>query len=164
FQSVSLTGGNATFSPKTLGFGGTTTGDLLLSNVTETAASSVTMAGVRTLTLAGTSTYTGNTIVTNGTLLVNGFLNGGSVLTNAPGSVIGGTGTNAGPVSISGQLAPGVAGAGTFGTGALTLNSGGTVVFDLNCTNVTVGGGVNDLVQVAGNLNLNNNSITVNWG
>ena len=70
FQSATLSG-TAKFSPKTPGFGATTSvgSDLALNNVTETSAGSgVTMAGLRTLYLNGTNTYTGPTQVLSGTL------------------------------------------------------------------------------------------------
>jgi chondroitin AC lyase len=71
FQSVTLTGGNATFAPKPNGFGASnsTGADLYLGSINEsTAGSGITMAGLRTLFLTGANTYTGDTNVTAGTL------------------------------------------------------------------------------------------------
>ena len=70
FQSVTLRGGNSTFSPKTPGFGvpGATGSDLWLGPISQLAPAGITMAGLRTLTLTGTNTYTGPTLVLSGTL------------------------------------------------------------------------------------------------
>ena len=70
FQSVTLTGGNVTFSPRIAGFGPLTTvgSDLTLSNISETAPSSITMNGLRTLFVNGTNSYSGPTLVSSGTL------------------------------------------------------------------------------------------------
>jgi fibronectin-binding autotransporter adhesin len=162
FASVTLNGGTATFSPHSSSFGvanqaGT---DFILNNITEgVAGSSLVMNGLGNLTLAGTSTYTGFTSVQQGKMWINGFNNGNSLLTNASGSTLGGNGTNSGAVEVDGTLAPGASGAaGTFGSGNLTLN--GALAFDVG-TNNTIGGGVNDLVKVAGNLTLNNGTATV---
>jgi fibronectin-binding autotransporter adhesin len=117
--------------------------------------------GGGSLTLEGANTYSGATAVNAGTLVLDGTLAG--ALNSAGGTVVAGTGTCAGLVSLSGQLVPGTTGvAGTFtAQGGLTLNSGATLAFDLGTT-ITVGGGVNDLVQVNGDLAANNNAITVN--
>ena len=75
FASVTLTGGIATFSPKTPGFGATTSvgSDLTLGDISELApGSGIIMSGLRTLTLTGNNTYSGNTIVSNGTLALTG--------------------------------------------------------------------------------------------
>ena len=93
------------------------------------------------------------------TLGVNGTLAGGSALTLAAGTTLTGFGTNSGAVSVGGELAPGTS-PGTLTVGDLTLQSGSTATFELN-TNNTVGGGVNDLIAVNGNLTLNNNQLTI---
>jgi fibronectin-binding autotransporter adhesin len=121
---------------------------------------SLTKNGNGTLTITSASSYSGATVVNSGSLLLNGILSGGGVLSNAVGTTLGGNGTNAGPVSVSGQLSPGDS-AGTFGAGGLSMDSGATLNFDVNASNA-IGSGVNDLLQVNGNLSLNNNSITIN--
>lgn len=71
FSSVSLTGGNATFSPHSVAVGATnqTGTDFSLGAVSEqTAGSSITLGGDGNLTLSGANTYTGDTIITNGVL------------------------------------------------------------------------------------------------
>jgi fibronectin-binding autotransporter adhesin len=118
--------------------------------------------GAGTLTLSGANTYSGLTLVNNGTLVLNGSVTGGGLMTNAAGTTLGGNGTNTGPVAVSGQLAPGTTNtAGTFGGGSLAMDLGATVAFDVSA-NSAVGNGVNDLLQVNGNLALNNNALTVN--
>jgi hypothetical protein len=85
FNSVQLTGGNATFSPKTANFGTAAVvgGDLMLGSISElTPGSSITMSGLRTLTLTGSNTYTGGTNVSSGTLVSNtNFSNGPLAIT-----------------------------------------------------------------------------------
>lgn len=120
---------------------------------------SITVNGAAPLTITGAGSLTGATVVNSGSLVLNGAWTGGGLLTNAAGTTLSGRGTNSGPVDVSGQLSPGTS-AGTFTSGSLTLESGATVVFELG-SNTTVGGGVNDLLQVNGNLNLNNNTVTI---
>jgi autotransporter-associated beta strand protein len=61
---------------------------------------------------------------------------------------------------VSGTISPGGS-IGTLTVGALKLETGASATFDVNTTN-TVGSGVNDLIQVNGNLTLNNNALTIN--
>ena len=114
---------------------------------------SLTQNGSGTLILSGTNNYSGNTNVNVGTLLVDGSL-GAGLVNVASGATLGGTGTIGGPVTIQngGILAPGDA-PGTLTMGTLTLNSGSILNCQLGIPNV-VGGGVNDLVNVNGNLTL----------
>lgn len=138
-------------------------GDFMtFSNVfTGGASHSFIKVGDGTLTLSGpTKTYSGNTTISNGTLVVNCLNNGGGTLTSMPGTTLAGNGTNSGPVVVGGTLAPGTS-AGTFGAGGLTLEAGATVLFELNSVN-TMGGGVNDLLQVNGDLVVNGNSFQLN--
>jgi fibronectin-binding autotransporter adhesin len=112
-----------------------------------------TKAGAGTLRLVSSgSTYTGGTTVDAGTLLVLGNISGSATAVNS-GATISGNGTT-GPLSISGNasVAPGVA-VGTLTTAGLTLTSGASVRFEL-ATPGTVGGSVNDLLAVNGNLTL----------
>jgi fibronectin-binding autotransporter adhesin len=125
-------------------------------------AGTLTKNGNNVLTLTAANDFSGTTLVNAGSLMVDGVLSGG--LTNAPGTAIGGTGTNLGPVNVGGAIQPGdVDGVGTFTSGALTLSSGAILKFDLNAADTTTGGGINDLVEVNGNLSLNNNSVSVNF-
>ena len=120
-----------------------------------------------TLILGGANTYTGATTVNAATLVVNGSTASGSGFTVNTGATLGGTGTVSGSVSLSGSatLSPGATGAtgsaGTLTTGNLTLASGAIVALDLGASGTT-GGGVNDLVQVNGNLNLSGAVLNIN--
>ncbi len=116
------------------------------------------------LTLTGPNSFSGATIVNTGTLLVNGALAGS--LNSAAGSTVGGSGTNLGLINISGAIQPSAAlgTPATFTSGSdVTLSSGATLKFSLNGPNSSAGGGVNDLLMVGGNLNANNNNVTVSF-
>lgn len=96
-----------------------------------------------TIILSGANTYTGATIVSSGTLFVNGSLGDSAVTVNS-GAIFGGTGTIGGSTTIEsgGHLAPGNSpGTITFASG-LALDSGAIVDFEL--------GAVNDLILVTG--------------
>jgi autotransporter-associated beta strand protein len=119
---------------------------------------SLVQRGRGTLTLTGTSPYSGGTTVSSGTLLVNapGKLTGGGDVA-VTGGTLGGNGAIAGPVALgsAGTLLPG--GSNTVGTltlsnagaNALTL-TGGTLLFDVSNVSDTC-----DQVAVAGTLVLN---------
>jgi autotransporter-associated beta strand protein len=131
------------------------------------------MNGGGTLFLAGSNTYSGNTIISSGTLTplasatfvkpVFEVRNGGNLdvtQMSSPqipvGATISGNGTVQGTATVGGIIAPGnnsVAGS-TTGTlnfaNNLNLAGGGTLAFELS--NST--GGSNDAVNVAGNLDL----------
>lgn len=67
FTSVTLTGGNAIFSPQTPTFNVTGTSELSLGPISESVAGSgFTMDGLSTLRLTGANTYTGPTRIQNG--------------------------------------------------------------------------------------------------
>jgi autotransporter-associated beta strand protein len=87
--------------------------------------------GAGTLVLTNSSTYSGQTTVSNGTLLVNGSVSGSGV--SVVQGTLGGLGTIAAPVSIgsAGVLTPG-----TNGLGTLTINGdlelGGSLLVGVN--------------------------------
>jgi autotransporter-associated beta strand protein len=85
----------------------------------------LTKSGVGTLTLSGTSSYTGATLVSAGTLLVNGAL-GNTAVTVDPLATVGGTGSLGGSLAFAGTSnlqvvdfndALAVTGTVTFGSG-----------------------------------------------
>jgi len=140
----------------------------LVLNNSITGPGGLTKNGLAPLYLsAATNSYTGATILNQGTLFLNGRNGGGGSLTNFSGTTLAGNGTNAGLVEIQGVLEPGFSGApGAFGVGGdLVLNDPagppGALIFNLN-TNNTIGGGVNDLIQVGGSLVAGMNSISIN--
>lgn len=107
-----------------------------------------------TLILAGANTYAGPTLVEGGTLLINGDQSGATGATTVEiGATLGGIGTIGGDVAVAdgGILAPG----GSPGTltinGNLSLSSGSILDYELGAANV-VGGALNDLVVVGGDL------------
>ena len=149
FPTVTLTGGNAWFSPKTIGWNTTPQigSDLVLGNITEqVAGSGITMVGLRTLSLVGTNTYTGSTTVSNGTLRVSGTLNGGGTIRVAGGTLLAnGSSTGRLIVDPAGTIAPGES-IGKFTTvGIVTLN--GTNVMEIDRP-----AGTNDVLQSAGTI------------
>lgn len=120
---------------------------------------SITKLGLGTLTLSGnTNDYRGGTTVSAGTLLVNnttGSATGTGAVSVANGATLGGSGFISGPVTFvdNATLAPGNS-PGTLTVGGLTLANASVLDFELDALDHTVGGGVNDLVQVNGNLTL----------
>ena len=145
-------------------------------------AGSLVKTGAGTMLVDATATYTGSTVISNGVLAlsVNGsiasspsiFVNGGATLdvsalgggfALAANQTLSGNGTVAGSMSDGSAtvIAPG--GAGTAGTLTittnLTLTGNGSLAVDLAAT-TTTGGGVNDLIQVNGNLNLSTGTPT----
>ena len=69
----------------------------------------------------------------------------------ASGATLGGTGTLAGPVNVTGVLAPG-ASVETFASGTLTMNNGATFQYEVD-SSVALGLGA-DLQKVTGSVNL----------
>jgi fibronectin-binding autotransporter adhesin len=111
--------------------------------------------GVGMLTLSGSSNFSGGTDISAGTLAIDGFLGGDVNVRND--AVLAGSGFVGGNVVIDagGILAPGNPLVGTLAIGGnLVLDSLAELDFALNALDTTVGGGVNDLVTVGGDLTL----------
>ncbi len=122
-----------------------------------TAAGSIVKNGGGNLTLSGNNGYTGGTTVNAGKLIVNNtFANTtisgtgtGNVTINNAGTVLAGTGSILGNVTIASgaHIAPGNNSVGTLGLGNLTLGSGSILDFDFNAS-------ANSLLNLTGSLSL----------
>jgi fibronectin-binding autotransporter adhesin len=123
FPTVSLTGGTATFSPRSTTFGSATQAgtDFILTNVSETAQSSITMAGRNRvdgsagLTIAGTDAHTGNTIINSGSIA----LTGSATMANAANIIV----ANGATFDVAG-----LSSAFALGSGQTLSNSSSTAV------------------------------------
>ena len=153
--AVTLTGSRqVTVNNNTLSVGGVIGG-----------SGSLTKAGMGRLALYGASTsYTGNTIISDGTLaLTNGGTLASSTIAVASGATFD---VSAAGVSLNGSQALG--GASTSGTGtinsdaqAVTLNTGDKLVFQAAGGGSHTVGNVN-VAGASGNVYLNNNTVIIN--
>jgi autotransporter-associated beta strand protein len=105
-------------------------------------------AGTGTLTLTADNTYSGQTLVSDGSLVVNGSQPSSSVLLNSPG-LLGGTG-RVGNLSGSGSVSPGSS-SGVFLTGDLDFVSNTTYRVELNGPDPGIG---HDQLSVVGSVHL----------
>jgi len=122
--------------------------------------------GSGTLVLAGTGSHSGGIDAVQGLLLVNGnFAAATGSVTIRSGATLGGTGMIGGNVSLAGTLTPGAGGAGTLTiNGDLSISQSATLSYEFGQANVA-GGGLNDLVNIAGNLTLDGTiNVTVPTG
>jgi fibronectin-binding autotransporter adhesin len=129
---------------------------------------SLTKSGGGMLVLSGTGSYAGATNVSAGTLLVNGDFGAATGATTvASGASLGGAGTIGGDVTLANgaTLTPGADGAGTLTIGGdLSLASGSQLAFEFGQANA-LGGALNDLVNVGGDLTLDGTiNVTVPTG
>jgi fibronectin-binding autotransporter adhesin len=115
--------------------------------------------GTGTLNLTAANTWTGATTAQQGVLLINGnqvAATGETTVNN--GATLGGAGVLGGSVVVDdgGHLAAGqdLASVGVLTMGALTLNQNSQVDFQFGQP-YTVGGALNDLININGDLNLN---------
>jgi autotransporter-associated beta strand protein len=118
--------------------------------------------GGGTLTLTGNNTYRGLTTVTEGTLNINGTHVNGLPYSVAAAGTMSGSGVILTAVSLNGTISPGDS-VGTLSMSRLDVNDGATFNFQLNPTNTTAGGGVNDLLNVTGLLNLTEKANTLHF-
>ncbi|HEX4262899.1 MAG TPA: autotransporter-associated beta strand repeat-containing protein [Verrucomicrobiae bacterium] len=135
---------------------------LTLSNVLSGSGAFYQSGGNGTATLWGNSpSFTGGILLYNGQMNLNGLI--GSGITSLSGTFLTGSGTANGLVDVSGSFYPGdINTAGTFTAGAgLTLEGPAGLTMDLAPT-TTVGGGVNDLIAVTGDLTAGGNNIVIN--
>ena len=121
---------------------------------TITGTGTLTKNGAATQVLSGNNSL-GPVSITAGKLLFNGTNTTGTVIVSTNG-VLGGTGSVSGTVIVnsSGHIAPG-ASIESLGIGALTLNTGAVLDFEL------ASGGLMDRINVTGLLNIGGSS-TVN--
>ncbi|BCU78524.1 hypothetical protein llg_32390 [Luteolibacter sp. LG18] len=123
-----------------------------------------TKAGTGSLTLSGTSNYTGATTLSAGTLNVTGSL-GSTAVTAASGSTLSGSGSIAGGVTAGTgvHIAPGDGGdaaIGTLTTGTLSLGSGSQL--DIGVTNASTLDKVT--VSATDGLTINGGQVNLNGG
>ncbi|HEY4201336.1 MAG TPA: autotransporter-associated beta strand repeat-containing protein [Devosiaceae bacterium] len=119
-------------------------------------AGTLTQNGTGLLTLTGANTYGGVTTVNAGTLHINGDQSGATGLTEvASGGTLGGTGIIGGDVQVDdgGTLAPASRPGKLTINGDLALSGGSRLAYELGQANV-VGGALNDLTEVKGDLTL----------
>ncbi len=113
----------------------------------------LTKSGAGTLTLSGTSTYSGATNVYDGEMSVTGSIASSAITVS--GGILTGTGSM-GAVAVSGgTLSPGVGGVGTIDTGNLSLEEGSGYSVDLV-------DGASDKTNVIGTVSLGDASLIVN--
>ncbi|WP_245295167.1 autotransporter-associated beta strand repeat-containing protein [Manganibacter manganicus] len=117
----------------------------------------ISQIGSGTTTLTSANSYKGTTSVTGGTLLINGDQSAATGLTSvASGGTLGGTGILGGDVDLTGggTLTPGSNGVGELAiNGDLALGSASILDYQFGQADV-VGGPLNDLVSVGGDLTL----------
>jgi fibronectin-binding autotransporter adhesin len=131
-------------------------GTLILAGLIS-GTGTIEQAGPGTTVLTVANSYTGATGVSAGTLIVNGDQSAATGVTGvAGGATLGGNGIIGGDVAVAddGILAPGQAGVGTLTVnGDLSLGAASVLQYDFGQAGV-VGGPLNDLTVVGGDLTL----------
>jgi autotransporter-associated beta strand protein len=159
-----LRGASSTANPGTFIVGANNGDAIFLGTIADGtkgagATTAITKVGSGSWTLSGACTYTGPTVVSNGTLLVNAVLGGTNQVTVY--GKLGGNGALAGPVTVQpgGILVPGP------GLGLLTISNslalmpGSATLVELSKAPVT-----NDAVRVTGSLALGGTLMLTNIG
>ncbi|NLH73983.1 MAG: hypothetical protein GX456_13085 [Verrucomicrobia bacterium] len=137
------------------------------NHVISGTGSLVKMGRDSTLVLSGNNTYEGDTIISEGVLLVNGVYTGGGRFQVGSWSpiqaVLGGTGSVSGNVTVqNGKIAPGTS-VGLFtvnGNVSFDPSSGGTLEIELDAE----GPGSSDLLAVTGTFDAQNASLVFSYG
>lgn len=137
-------------------FTATTNGSVIINGqITETGgARGVEKIGTGVVVFTNANTYSGNTLVSSGTLLINNSVGSGTGSGNVTVGVsgtLGGTGAIAGSVDVFGALSPG-ASIETLESGALTLHTGSSFIWEAANSSPTGA----DLMVVNGQLSINN--------
>ncbi len=150
-QSAALAGsGTVTLGSGTLTINNTGT-DTFSGGISGTGG--LTKSGAGTQILSSTNTYGGTTSVSQGILQVNGSITGTGAVNVASGATLGGTGSIAGAINVTGVLAPG-ASIESLGTGAVSFLAGSTLAYELNSTSLN-----GDLVDSTGTLDIASGAI-----
>ena len=136
--SIGALSGAGTIGRSAVGSGTVSIGDATNSTFAGSIANALgtlglTKAGAGTVTLTGTSSYSGPTAINAGKLLVNGQLGNTAVTVNA-GGLLGGSGSILGAVTVAGgTLSPGNS-PGQLSMASLVLQSPGTVLMEITGT------------------------------
>ena len=134
-------------STKTLTLTGSTVGigELAGAVVDNSATNKTNLAksGTGTWVLGGTNTYTGTTLVSAGSLVVNGSIASPAALTISSGARLAGSGSISSPVTVTGTLAPG----NPFGlmttTGTMSFGSASRLTWEISGNALALADGLN---------------------
>jgi fibronectin-binding autotransporter adhesin len=125
----------------------------LIVNNQITGSGNLEQRGTGVTTLTAANSYSGATTVTAGTLLINGSHSGTGLVTVGLGATLGGSGSLAAAVNVSGQLSPGSS-IESLATGNLTLGATSTLNYEFDS-----GAGLGDLIAVSGNLQIDSGAV-----
>lgn len=147
-RTATLTSGNVTFN--------TVTATQWEGTITGTGG--LTKIGASTFTVNGSADYQGATVISVGTMAINGNFSAvtGGFTVNS-GATLSGTGTIGSSVSVLGTLAAGNS-IGTLSVQSLSLASTATLGVELGRSGVTP---VSDLVNVTGSVILDNSNLSL---
>lgn len=145
----------------TLDFNAGNTTQLFTNNVSGSGSVLATLGGTGDEWTTGNLGHTGSTIISSGTLVVDGTLNNSSGVTVTNSGMLAGNGLVGAPITVYGgaQMQPGyveasgmVAAPGILTVSNLTFNAGSTL-------NIKVGASTNDMLVVKGNLTIDPNTV-----